>query len=84
VRPWGQGERSQRIRNTALTSLGCEVGLQLFSIVVRLAAPLICGDPDEILPMERSVMGMLRPNSSVRSGSGQGVSRPYEKATENH
>ena len=36
----GQDERSQRIRNTALTSLGCEVGLQFFFLLLSACKPL--------------------------------------------
>jgi len=37
------------------------------SIVVRLAAPLIYGDPDEILPLERSAIRESNQNSSEKS-----------------
>jgi hypothetical protein len=40
VRRCGQDERSQRIRNTALTSLGCEVGLQFFFLLLCACKPL--------------------------------------------
>jgi hypothetical protein len=44
--------------------LGLRSGPTVFlSIVVRLAAPLICGDPDEILPLERSAIRESNRNS---------------------
>ncbi len=36
----GRDELSQRLRNTALTSLGCEVGLQFFFLLLCACKPL--------------------------------------------